>query len=133
MLPHHNRFLNTMGLCRILLDAHMFYFIHPAENHTKQSLLIIHNFLNRSYQLYLCLSSVIEACKFVPQPSAQVTGPMIRHGSNFDCSRPHALEFDHNVLPKCYRTLTQPIVLLSLRHNFFPFLPYWVNPIGMSM
>ena len=31
MLPHHYRFLNTMGLCRILHNAHMFCLIHPAE------------------------------------------------------------------------------------------------------
>jgi hypothetical protein len=51
----------------------MFCLTHPAENHTKKSLLIIHNFLIDQYQLYLRLSSFIEASKLVPQPSAQVT------------------------------------------------------------
>ncbi len=33
VFPHHNRFRNTMGSCRILHNVHMFCFIHQAENH----------------------------------------------------------------------------------------------------
>ena len=74
MFHHHNRFLNTMGLCRILHDVHMFCFIHLVENHPKNHYLIIIIFssinINSTYAFLLSSKPVS------PYPSSPLRSRM---------------------------------------------------------